>query len=97
MLNPVSWLIVEVLNLYIWVILISVVMSWLVVLDVVNLRNRFANAVVRALDVLTEPVYARVRRVVPPIAGLDFSPLVVLFAVMFLQYLVRGISFRLMF
>lgn len=86
MLNPVSWLILKILDVYYWVVIASVIASWLVAFGVINLYNNFVRSVVRVLDTLTEPVFSHVRRVLPPIAGLDLSPLVVLFAIWFLQY-----------
>lgn len=76
----------ELLGLYIWIIVAAVVMSWLVNFGVINVYNSFSRAVMRFLDAMTEPVFRQVRRVVPPIGGLDLSPLVVLIVLQFLTY-----------
>jgi YggT family protein len=68
------------------VIIIAVVMSWLVAFGVINMHNRLARSVVQALDAVTEPVFRQVRRVIPPIGGLDLSPLIVLIALQFVSY-----------
>lgn len=73
------------LDIYQWIVIIAVVASWLIAFNVVNLYNGFVRSVVRMLDVLTEPVFGLVRRILPPIAGLDLSPLVVLFAIFYLR------------
>ncbi len=70
---------------YLWIVIIAVVVSWLVAFGVINTFNPLARSVVRFLDALTEPVFRQVRRVIPPIGGLDFSPLVVLIALQFLM------------
>ena len=88
--NPIIWLLQELISLYIWVIIIAVVMSWLVAFGVVNTFNPFGRAVVRFLDAATEPVFRQVRRVIPPIGGLDLSPLIVL---ILLEFLSRAINY----
>jgi YggT family protein len=86
MYNPIVWLLLRLIDLYTWVIIIAVVMSWLVAFGVINMHNRLARSVVQALDAVTEPVFRQVRRVIPPIGGLDLSPLIVLIALQFVSY-----------
>lgn len=83
--NPFIWLIEELLWLYTMVVIAAVVMSWLVSFGVINTYNNFARSLVQLLDALTEPLFRQVRRVLPPIGGLDLSPLIVLIGIMFLQ------------
>ena len=83
--NPIIWLVQELISLYWWIIIIAVVMSWLVAFGVVNTFHPFARGVVRFLDTVTEPVFRQVRRVIPPIGGLDLSPLIVLILLEFLS------------
>jgi YggT family protein len=85
--NPIIALLLLLLDLYWWVVVIAVVVSWLVAFGVLNTYNHLARSVIRALDALTEPVFRQIRRVIPPIGGLDLSPLIVLIAIWFLQYL----------
>lgn len=83
---PFIWLLLRLIDIYIWVVIIAVVMSWLVAFGVINTHNPFARSVVRFLDAVTEPVFRQVRRVIPPIGGLDLSPLIVLILLQFLSY-----------
>jgi YggT family protein len=83
--NPIIWLLQELIGLYWWVVIVAVVMSWLVAFGVVNTFNPFARTVVRFLDAVTEPVFRQVRRIIPPIGGLDLSPLIVLILLEFLS------------
>jgi len=83
--NPVVWLLQELINLYWWIIVIAVVMSWLVAFGIINTYNQFARTIVRFLDAMTEPVFRQVRRIIPPIGGLDLSPLVVLILLEFVS------------
>lgn len=67
------------LDLYSLVVLMAVIISWIRV----DRRQPLAAIVYR----LTEPVLAPIRRVLPPVAGLDFSPLVLLMALRLLRRL----------
>ena len=86
MYNPIVWLLLQLINLYTWVIIIAVVVSWLVAFGVINIHNQIARMIVQALDAVTEPVFRQVRRIVPALGGLDISPLIVLIALQFLSY-----------
>jgi YggT family protein len=88
MYNPFVWLILTLIEIYTWVVIAAVVMSWLVAFGVVNVYNQFARSAVKLLDGLTDPVFRQVRRVIPPIGGLDISPLIVLIGLQFLSYLI---------
>ena len=91
MIGALRDLLYEVLNLYTYVIIAAVIVSWLVGFGVINTYNQFARSVVRALRALTEPVFAPIRRVIPPMGGLDLSPLIVLFIIFFLRnWLIAG-------
>ena len=59
-------------------IIVSAIMSWLVAFDVINLRNRFVYSLSRFLDAVTRPLLAPVQRVIPPLGGVDISPIIVL-------------------
>lgn len=71
------------LDLYVYVIIASVAVSWLLVFEVINIRNPQAANLVRLLDRVTEPVYRPLRRYIPPIGGIDITPIIVLFAIFY--------------
>lgn len=87
-LNPFVWLVLQLINIYTWIVIAAVVMSWLVAFGVINVYNHFARSVVQLLEALTEPVFRQARRIIPPIGGLDISPLIVLIGLQFLSYLI---------
>jgi YggT family protein len=87
-INPFIWLIVTVLDIYTWVIVAAVISSWLVSFGVINIHNQLVRSLVIALQAMTEPVFRPIRRVIPPMGGLDLSPLVALLAIQFLRYLI---------
>ena len=80
-------LIYQVLELYKWVLLFTVVASWLVAFNVINTRNRFVHIVVDVLNRLTEPALRPIRRILPNLGGLDISPIVLYLILWFLQSL----------
>lgn len=71
-----------------WVILIYVIMSWLINFQVLNLRQPLVAQVWYGLNRLLEPLFARIRRLLPAAGGIDFAPLIVIIVVFFLQRLV---------
>ena len=94
MLDPISSLLLLLLDLYWWIVIAAVVMSWLIAFNVVNLHNNIVRSLVRLLDVLTEPVFRQVRRIIPVFSGIDISPLFVLIAIWFLQQAVVWVAWR---
>ena len=94
MLDPISSLLLLLLDLYWWIVIAAVVMSWLIAFNVVNLHNNIVRSLVRLLDVLTEPVFRQVRRIIPVFSGIDISPLFVLIGIWFLQKLVVWVAWR---
>jgi YggT family protein len=94
MLNPIAALLIEILEIYKWVVIAAVIVSWLTAFNVINQYNNFVRTVLRILHALTDPVFRQVRRVIPPIGGLDFSPIVVFVVIWFLQYSINWASYR---
>ena len=74
-----------VLDLYVWLLIASAILSWLIAFNVVNTRNQFIAAVGEFLYRITEPVLAPIRRMLPNLGGLDLSPIVVILIIIFLQ------------
>ena len=91
-MNSVLMLIDRIIDLYVWIIILSAVLSWLVAFDIINMRNRFVYLVGDALNRLTEPVYRPVRRILPDMGGLDLAPLVVIFGLWFLRDILWELS-----
>ena len=94
MMNPLAALLIQVLEFYKWIVIVAVIVSWLTAFNVINERNQFVNMLLRVLYALTEPVFRPVRRVLPSFGGLDLSPIVVLFAIWFIQYTIQYLSYN---
>jgi YggT family protein len=86
-MNPVHWLIDTVLELYIWVIIASVVLSWLVAFNVINTRNAFINQIGEFLYRVTEPALRPIRNILPNLGGIDISPMVLILLLIFARRL----------
>jgi YggT family protein len=84
-LAPIITLIIEILEIYKWIVIISVVTSWLVALGVLTTANHVVRGVLDVLYRLTEPVYRPFRRFLPNFGGLDISPLIVLLIIWLVQ------------
>ena len=78
-------LIDTVIRIYIWLLIASVVLSWLVSFNVINTRNRFVYVIGDFLHRLTEPVLRPIRNLLPNMGGLDISPIVLILALYFLR------------
>ncbi len=73
------------LEVYVWIVIIGAVLSWLVAFDVVNTRNRFVGMVGDFCFRLTEPAMRPIRRFLPALGGIDLSPIALIFGILFVQ------------
>ncbi len=78
-------IVVIVLDLYVWLLIASAILSWLIAFNVVNTRNQFVAAVAEFLYRITEPVLRPIRTFIPSFGGLDISPIIVILIIMFIQ------------
>ncbi|MEF3367696.1 YggT family protein [Methylocystis sp. 9N] len=83
-------LILTIIDIYWWILLATVVMSWLIAFDVVNMRSNAAYSIWKWLNAVTEPVLAPIRSVLPSVGGLDISPLILLLIMQFLRDLIAS-------
>ena len=74
-----------ILSIVWWIFLIMIIMSWLINFNVINTRNQFVASVWRIVNQITEPILKPIRRIVPPVGGLDLSPIIVFVIIFFLQ------------
>lgn len=82
---PFIHLISTVMSLYVWVLIIAVILSWLITFNVINGHNQFVRMVYQFCSGLTEPVLQKIRGFVPPINGIDISPLILILGIEFLR------------
>lgn len=74
----IVWLVNTIFTLLTWAIIGAAILSWLVAFDVINYRNRFVANIAQFLDAVTRPLLEPFRRIIPPLGGIDISPIVVL-------------------
>ena len=80
-------LIDTVLSIFVWLLIASAVLSWLVAFNVVNTRNRAVYVIGDFLYRITEPVLRPIRRVMPNFGGMDLSPMVLILLIFFVRNL----------
>ncbi len=81
-------LIDAILQIYTWIVIVYVIMTWLVQFNVMNMRNQFVAMIGNVLHRLTEPVLRPIRKIMPHLGGLDISPVVLLLALFFIRNLI---------
>lgn len=77
-----------ILNIAQWIVLIHVIMSWLINFQVLNLRQPLVAQIWYGLNRVLDPVYSRIRSLLPNLGGIDLAPLIVLILIFFLQRLI---------
>ena len=80
-------LIDAVISIYMWMLIISVIMSWLVSFNVINTSNQFVYTVGNFLHRITEPVLRPIRNIVPNLGGIDISPVILILLLIFARNL----------
>ncbi len=88
-------LLIFLLDVYFYIIIASVIISWLIAFDVVNVKNPQAQNLINLLNKVTEPVYKPLRKFIPPIGGIDITPIIVVFGIFLLQNLIARMVYRL--
>lgn len=76
-----------ILNIYSWIIIVAVIVSWLISFNIINGHNDIVRQIRYALYRLTEPVLGPIRRILPDLGSIDISPIVVLVAIWFIRSL----------
>jgi len=75
----------SIITIYLWIIIINAILSWLVAFNVLNTQNRFVFSVLDATYKLTDPALSKIRRFIPMFGSIDISPVVLILILMFLR------------
>ena len=78
----------NVVNLYIWILIINAIISWLVAFNVLNTSNRFVYSILDISYKLTDPPLNYIRRFLPNLGSVDISPIILILGLMFFRNLV---------
>ena len=95
-MNSLIILIDNIIYLYSLVLIINIILSWLAAFNVINTNNRFVYTVLDVTFKLTDPLLNPIRRFLPNIGGLDFSPIILFLILGFLRNLLREYGFGLL-
>ena len=82
---PLIGFLVLVIDLYIWVVVIGAVLSWLIAFNVLNTHNRFVYQIADMLYRVTEPALRPIRSVLPNLGGIDISPVILILFLIFIR------------
>ena len=75
----------NIVSLYIWVLIIHVIFSWLVAFNVLNTQNRLVYSILELTYRLTDPILNKIRRFLPNLGSLDISPIILLLLIWFIE------------
>jgi len=78
----------SVITIYIWIVIINAILSWLVAFNILNTQNRFVFSVLDTTYKLTDPALNKIRRFLPTFGSVDLSPVVLILFLMFIRNLV---------
>ena len=78
----------SIITIYLWIIIINALLSWLVAFNILNTQNRFVFSVLEATYKLTDPALNKIRRFIPMFGSIDVSPVILILGLMFLRNLV---------
>ena len=93
-MNPFLWLVDTIITLYIWILIASAVLSWLIAFNVVNTRNPIVHSVGEFLWRVTEPALRPIRNMLPSLGGIDISPVILIIGLLFLRQLIFWLYVR---
>ena len=78
----------NIVGIYIWILIINAIVSWLVAFNILNTSNRFIYSLLDVSHKLTDPPLNFIRRYLPNLGSIDISPVVLILSLMFLRNLV---------
>ena len=86
-MNSIVILVSQVIELFIWLLIIQAILSWLIAFGIVNTQSSFVNMVGNFLYKITEPLLRPIRKLLPDFAGVDISPVILIILLIFLRNL----------
>ena len=90
-MNAFILLLDRIIYLYVWVLIINAVISWLIAFNILNTQNRFVYSVLEFTYKLTDPPLNYIRRFLPNLGSIDISPIVLILSIYFARDLIRNI------
>ena len=78
----------SIITIYLWIIIINAILSWLVAFNIINTQNRFVFSILDATYKITDPALNQIRRFIPNFRSIDISPVILILFLMFLRNLI---------
>ena len=87
-MKSIFFLLDSIITIYLWIIIINAILSWLVAFNILNTQNRFVFSVLDTTYKLTDPVLNKIRRFIPMFGSIDISPVILILFLMFLRNII---------
>ena len=87
-MKSIFYLLDSIITIYLWIIIINAILSWLVAFNILNTQNRFVFSVLDTTYKLTDPALNKIRRFIPTFGSIDISPVILILLLMFLRNLI---------
>tara|TARA_B110000014_G_C19621862_1_gene328701 strand:- start:225 stop:515 length:291 start_codon:yes stop_codon:yes gene_type:complete len=78
----------SIITIYLWIIIINAILSWLVAFNILNTQNRFVFSILDATYKMTDPALNKIRRYIPTFGSIDISPVILILLLMFLRNII---------
>ena len=75
----------SIITIYLWIIIINAILSWLVAFNILNTQNRFVFSILDTTYKLTDPALSKIRRFIPMFGSIDISPVILILILIFLR------------
>ena len=89
-MTSLGMILLQALNIFWFILIAHIIMSWLINFGVLNIYQPVVRAIWEGLNRILEPIYRPLRRLLPPMGGLDFTPIIVLFGVYALRVIIAN-------
>ena len=88
-MEPILLLLYRVIDIYFYILIINIVLSWLIAFNIVNMQNKIVVTILYATNRLTDPLLNPVRHILPNLGGIDISPIILVLCLLFVQDYIR--------
>ena len=78
----------SIITIYLWIIIINAILSWLVAFNILNTQNKFVFVVLDVTYKMTDPALNKIRRFIPTFGSVDVSPVILILLLMFLRNII---------
>ena len=93
-MNSILILFNQIVELYIWVLIINAIASWLVAFSIINTSNRFVYIVLETTYKLTDPPLRLIRSYTPNLGSIDISPVILILGLIFIKNFINEIFYK---